>query len=212
MILSDEHDAPACAARVLDTLESAGLARETAAQLAVAAGAASVLHAWPQPELEFRLARTLHQLGHADASRLLLRRALGERSLSRSAGSTASLLEAPPELFPLLRAGALRATGDGAWSLDAAALGRPDFPLELAYARLIGVFSDHLLPLWAPSQGRGELVLAGWRDHARHFSASRRDTARRCRAWRRDLADALRVRAQRRGWPLSPSVLLAEPV
>ena len=206
MILREEQEMSAAAARALQALEEAGIARETAAHLAVAAGAAAATNSWPPAELDFRLARALHQLGHADASRALLARALPRNENSDN------IFSVPPELFPLFRAGALRSAGENAWRLDAAALEKPDAPLELSYARLIELFAARLLPLWENSQGRGELALAGWREHARNFSPARRAAAHRCRAWRRDLAEALNRRALNRGWPASPRVILAEPI
>lgn len=210
MILREEHDAPAVATRALQTLVAAGIPRDEAGQLAVAVGAAAAAHAWPQDEMDYRLARTLHQLGHAEASRTLLAHAVGPDVLARAGAER--ILVAPPDLFPLIRAGMLRAVAGDAWRLDAAALGRPDVPMELAYLRLVEVLSERLLPLWESSEGRGELALAGWRGHARAFAANRRAAARRCRAWRRDLAEALTLRARRRGWTSSPRVILAEPI
>jgi hypothetical protein len=213
MILAGEYDVNSIAARALAVLDQTGIARETAVHLAVAVAAFSSSGVWSQSELEFRLARALNGIGHADAARVLLRNALGPRADDHSDGSRAEkILSAPPDLFPLIRAGALRAAEENAWRLDASALSRPDVPLELSYARLIDFFSARLLPLWEESQGRGELALTGFRGHARSFTSNRRDAARRCRAWRRDLADALSTRASNRGWPAAPRVVLAEPV
>ncbi len=207
MILRDEHNPAASAALAMSALTEAGVAPETATQVALAVGAAAATNAWSQPEMDFRLARTLHQLGHAEASRAMLRRAI-----PKCDADAAAILSAPAELLPLLRAGLLRAAGENSWRLDASALVKSEVAHELTYARLLETFADRLLPLWDSSGGRGVLALAGWRDHARLFGANRRAVARCCRSWRRDLDATLNRRALRRGWAASPCVILAEPL
>lgn len=207
MILREDQSAPEAAARALDALAKAGVAPDTAAQLAIAVGAAAVTESWPLTELDFRLARVLWQLGHDDASLALLQRAIPD-----GRGVSHELLAVPPDLFPLVRSGVLRASAENIWRLDGAAVTRPDVPNELAYARLLSVFADMLAPLWDSAKGSGRLELAGWRHHARLFHSNRRAAARCYRAWRRDIADALGGKAGRRGWEATPDVVIAEPL
>ena len=209
MILHEDSCCAATTERALAALAAAGVSPEMAGQCAFAAGLAAETNDWPQAELELRLARTLHKLGQTAEACALLAHIFPR---TKDKHDAEKIITAPPELFPLIRAGALRHDGEDSWILDAAALQKTDTPLELSYALLFEVFASNLLPLWSGTNGRGTLSLAGWRKHAETLSPNPRDAARRCRAWRRDLADALHRKSRTIGWPGSPTVVLAEPV
>lgn len=208
MILCDaQSEGVEFAGLAFRALFEAGLPEAQAREVAIAAGMAAMERGWEASELHFHLARLLHEQGQENFAGALLIRALPGANAPAEAA-----LKIPPELFPLLRSGVLKPSGGDAWRLDAGALASPGEGLELAYARLVEVFSHQLIGLWRESGGRGRLELAGWREHARKFSRRRGESERRCREWRRDLEDALERRARVMGWAQSPSVVFAEPI
>jgi hypothetical protein len=208
MILCDaQSDGLEFAGLAFRALFEAGLPQELAKEMAIAAGMAAMERGWEISELHFHLARLLHEQGHGDFAEPLLLRALPGKDAPADAA-----LKIPPGLFPLLRSGVLKPSGGDSWRLDATAIESPGEGLELAYARLMEVFSHQLIGLWRETGGRGQLQLAGWKNHARKFARRRGEMERRCREWRRDLEDALEHRARGMGWSESPSVVFAEPL